>query len=436
MNATRPTTIVRTRETRRAVVGATIGNFVEWYDFSVYAYFATVIGAQFFPSENEALSLLATFATFGVAFVVRPVGAIVIGHYADRLGRKSTLAVVVLLMSVATTLIGLLPSYATAGVVAPALLVVARAAQGFSAGGEYASASSYLVELAPERRRGRYGGWTYFSIGIGLVTGATMGVVASAVLDADALGSWGWRVPFLLAAPLGVIGLYIRLKLEDSPKFLDVVERQGVVRTPVIASLRTQVRALLTTVGLVMVGTVGTYVVLLYLPSYYTTVIAIDMSQALLANLVGLILFTAAVPMLGRWSDRLGRKPLLIASGAAPLVLALPAFLVISTGSVVAIVLVQAVLSLCVALWAGVAPTALVELFPTALRASSLGLGYSVTVSLFGGFSPLIITYLSTTTGSVLTPAFAIMGAALITLLTALGLSETAHRSLLHAEEG
>jgi MFS transporter, MHS family, proline/betaine transporter len=422
------------RATRKAVVGATIGNFVEWYDFSVYAYFATVIGTQFFPSDDKALSLLATFATFGVAFVVRPVGAIVFGHYADRLGRKGTLAAVVLLMSLATTMIGVLPNYAAVGAMAPGLLILARAAQGFSAGGEYASASSYLVELAPEGRRGRYGGWIYFSIGIGLATGAATGLLANTVLSPEALAAWGWRIPFLLAAPLGLIGLYVRSKLEDSPVFRDLIARHADVPSPLAVTFRTQNRALITTVGLVLVGTVGTYVVLLYLPSYYANIVGIPMSQALRVNVVGLALFTMATVLLARWSDQVGRRPLLLAAAIAPLVLAYPAFLLIATGSVAAILVAQAVLSLCVALWAGAAPTALVELFPTAVRASSLGIGYSVTVSLFGGLSPLLITYLSTLTSRVSTPAFVIMAAALITLITVSRLPETAFRPLRHTE--
>lgn len=299
-------------------------------------------------------------------------------------------------MSLATTAIGVLPGHAELGIAAPALLVLARAAQGFSAGGEYGSASSYLVELAPDGRRGRYGGWIYFSIGVGLASGAAIGLLANSLLAPEDLAAWGWRVPFLIAAPLGIVGLYVRWRLEDSPAFRDLLARHADVASPLAVTFRTHAHALLTTVGLVLVGTVGTYVVLLYLPSYYAAVVGIDMSRALLVNVVGLILFTVATPLLARWSDRVGRRPLLIAAGAAP--------------------------------------TTLVELFPTAVRASALGIGYSDTVSLFGGLSPLLITYLGALTGSVATPALFLMAAALVTLVTALRVPETAHRPLPHTE--
>lgn len=432
----RPAVTSGERQARKAVIGAAIGNFVEWYDFSVYAYFAVVIGAQFFPSENQSASVLAAFATFGVAFLVRPLGALIFGHYGDRLGRRNTLAAVVLLMATATTVIGLLPNYAVLGPIAPAILVLARAAQGFSAGGEYASASSYLVELAPEGKRGSYGGWTYFSVGLGLVAGALAGVLASAVLPAEAVAAWGWRIPFLLAVPLGAISFYIRLRLEDSPKFREVAEQEELAAAPLLDVLRVHGRTLLITIGLVLVGTIGTYVVLLYMPTYMTTAVGLDMSTALLINFAGLVLFTATVPPLARWTDRIGRKPVLFAAAIAPLLLAYPAFRLVSSGITTNVLTGQCLLALCVALWAGAAPTTLVELFPTAVRTSALGIGYSVTVSVFGGFSPLLISYLTTITSGVLAPALVLIAGAVASLLATCFLRETANRPLPHTGRG
>lgn len=418
------------QQRKRAVVAATIGNFVEWYDFSVYAYFATVIAALYFPSENQAASLLAAFASFGVAFLMRPLGALIFGHYGDKVGRKNTLAAVVLLMAGATVLIGVLPTYAQIGVLAPVLLVIARALQGLSAGGEYANATAYLVEYAPDRKRGLYGSWAYFTIGLSLLVGALLGAVMTASLSETALSTWGWRIPFLIGAPLGLVGFYLRMRLEDSPNFRVVQERDEVASAPLLATLRTQIGGLLLTMGLVVVGTAGVYVFLLYMPSYYSTVAGLTLSQALTANVVGLAVFTAVIPFLGALSDRVGRKPMMLAAALAPLVLTYPAFLLISAGGFSSAVAAQVVLSLCVALWAAVAPAALVEIFPTKVRASSLAIGYSVAVALFGGFSPLIVSYLGGATGSSFVPAYYVIGAAAVTLVVAVLMRETSKEPL------
>ncbi|MQA84180.1 MAG: MFS transporter [Streptosporangiales bacterium] len=259
-----------TRSRRKAVAAAVIGNFIEWYDFSVYAFLATVIAPLFFPSNDPAASLLAAFAAFGVAFLVRPLGGIIFGHYGDRIGRRDTLALVVLIMAGATTLIGVLPSYGQIGIAAPVLLVIARALQGLSAGGEYANATSYLIEYAPERRRGLYGSWTYVTIGLALMAGATLGAVMTSSLSEEAISSWGWRVPFLISAPLGLIGFYLRMKLDDSPRFRALQEAGDVAAAPLLTMLRTQLPNLFMTVGIVVTGTVGVYISLLYMPAYYT----------------------------------------------------------------------------------------------------------------------------------------------------------------------
>ena len=221
---------------KRAVVAAVIGNFIEWYDFTIYGYLAVVIAPLFFPSEDRLVSLMATFAVFGVAFVMRPIGALFFGNIGDRIGRRNTLAAIILITSGATFFIGLIPSYETIGILAPLLLVLARVVQGFAVGGEYGGATAFMVEYAPEDKRGLYGSWQFVTQGASLMIGLLIVTALTTGLSEEALFSWAWRVPFLVALPLGLIGLYMRLKLEDTPAFQTVQERQEVERTPLMGS--------------------------------------------------------------------------------------------------------------------------------------------------------------------------------------------------------
>jgi MHS family proline/betaine transporter-like MFS transporter len=412
------------------VLAVMAGNFVEWYDFSVYAFFAVVIAPLFFPSGNETTSLLATFAAFGIAFAARPFGALFFGHLGDRIGRRTTLVIVVMLMSGATTAIGLLPTYASISVAAPILLLLARVLQGLSAGGEYANATAYLVETAPRGSRGLTGSLAYVGIGFALVLGAGLGLGTSTVLSSGALSSWGWRIPFLLAAPLGVIGFYLRMKLEDSPPFRALQRDHQIADSPLVSTFKTQLSKIALTVGLVIVGTAQVYLSLLYLPTYLVKQAKLSMPSALLINVIGLIGFIMLVPLVGRWSDTIGRRPLMIASAVVAGLAAYPAFLLISDKSFAAALAGQLILALSAAIWAGVAPTALVEIFPTRLRASALSVGYSVAVSLFGGFSPFAITYLNSVSNPEVAPVLYLVIAALLSLVAALSMRETAHRPL------
>lgn len=416
---------------RRLIAAALAGNFVEWYDFSVYAYFAVVLAPKFFPSGNSTVALLNTFAAFGIAFLFRLVGALVFGRLGDRLGRRATMLVVVLLMSAATAVIGLLPGYAQIGVAAPVLLVAARALQGLSAGGEYASASAYLVESAPTDRRGLAGAWAYFGIGLALVVGALLGVVINAALPAAEVASWGWRIAFLLSAPFGLIGFALRRTLGEGDAFAELKQDNLVAGSPLLTSLRTQLGRIVLAIGLVIVGTAQVYLVLLYLPTYLHKQSGLSLSSALLANVIGLLAFTAAVPFIGRWSDVIGRRRLMIASAIVPAVLTYPAFELIATKTLGGAVAGQVILALSTALWAGVAPATLAEIFPTRLRATSLSIGYSIAVAVFGGFSPLLITYLDSVMSALTAPVLYLVGAAVLTLIATLFLPETARGPLL-----
>jgi MFS transporter, MHS family, proline/betaine transporter len=424
----RPGHVVDDATRRKAVVAATVGNFVEWYDFTIYGYFATVIAALFFTAEDPLTSILATFAIFGVAFLVRPVGALVIGSIGDRIGRRVTLSGVILLMSGATFLIGVAPTQAQVGVLAPIILALARTLQGFSAGGEFGGATSFMIEYAPEERRALYGSWQAFTQGVAAAVGVTLGVVLSSVLPAQAFEAWGWRVPFLVALPFGLIGLYLRLRLEDTPHFRAVREAAEVESAPLRDALSSHGRDILRVIGCIVFGTALTYL-LIYLPTYMTTIVGFEQTQALAANLAGIFCLLALCPVSAILSERVGRKPFLVAPPLAAVVLALPIFLLLQEGYA-AVLLAHALVGSLIGLFGGVYPAAFSELFPTNVRYSSLSIGYSVSVSIFGGSAPLIFTFLLQRTDSPISPAFYVILAGTISTIAALTMPETAGEAL------
>jgi MHS family proline/betaine transporter-like MFS transporter len=410
---------------KKAVTAGAIGNFVEWYDYSVYGFFATVIASQFFPSEDRVASLLATFAVFAVAFFMRPVGAFVFGHYGDTIGRRNTLAAAVIMMGIATLMIGVLPSYAQIGVLAPILLVVARLLQGFSAGGEWSGSAAFMVEYAPENKRGLYGSWQQVSIVAGLLVGSAMGGLLGTVLSEDALNAWGWRIPFILGMVVALVGLYLRLRVEDTPAFRIIEEKEEITEAPVKESFTAHWRESLTAIGFTVAWTVAYYILLTYMPTYVSETLGIPLTQALLSNAIGLVVLMALIPFTAALSDRIGRKPLLIAFSALIALLTYPLFLLASTQVLAFIVLAQVLFGVIISLFSGPGPAALVEMFPTNVRYSALGVSYNIAVAAFGGTAPFIATYLISRTGSNFSPGFYLIAAAVVTLIVVSTMKET-----------
>lgn len=411
---------------KRAVVAAVIGNFIEWYEFTIYGFLAVVIAPLFFPAENALVSLMATFAVFGVAFVMRPIGALFFGSVGDRVGRRNTLAVVIILMSGATFLIGLLPTYATIGILAPLLLLLARMVQGFAVGGEFGGATAFMVEYAPEDKRGLYGSWQFFTQGVSLAVGLLLVTGLTAAISEEALASWGWRIPFLVALPMGLIGLYIRLKLEDTPAFQAVREHSEVERAPLKQTLRRHGKNLLKIVGLTWPLT-GLVYLLIFAPTYLSQQVGVPISQAYTAVIGGMLAWVAVVIVSAVISDRIGRrKPFLIASPVLTAVVIVPVFMLLETASFPAIALALVVVGCVIGLASGVYAAAMCEVFPTNVRYSSLSLGYSVAVAIFGGSTPLIFTALLAATGNPLSPAFYLVAAGAVGLVAALLFPETA----------
>jgi len=420
---------------RRAIVGASIGNTVEWFDFATYSFLAVTLAAVFFPSGNPTAALLSTFAIFAAAFFVRPLGGLFFGPLGDKIGRQRVLATVIILMSLSTFVIGLLPPYATIGVWAPLLLVIARCLQGFSAGGEFGGASTFLAEYSPDDRRGFLVSWLEFSTLIGFLMGSILVLLLTTVLPEDALVSWGWRIPFLLAGPLGIVGLYIRLRLEDTPEFRALKESGEVARSPLRESITENWKQILQVGGLVIIQNVGFYVVLSYMTTYFQDPLGFSPTAASLSTTITLLVGMALIPPLGALSDRVGRKPLLLASCIGYVVLTYPLFLLLNTGNLFAAILAQVALGALLAVFISTSIAALTELFPTRVRYGGFSIGYNLSVAIFGGSSPYLAQYVVSSTGSPLSPAFIVIIAAVATLLVVLTIRETAGTDLLKTQE-
>lgn len=415
---------------RRVLAAGFIGNFVEWFDYASYGYFATVIAQVFFPQIAPTSALLATFAVFAVSFVVRPFGGILWGHIGDRIGRRTALSYSIIIMSGATFLIAFLPSYARVGLLAPALLVLVRMVQGFSASGEYAGASAFIAEYAPVSRRGLYTSIVPASTAAGLLFGSLLSELMFGVLSGPQMQSFGWRLPFLLAAPLGLIGLYIRLRLEDTPKFKTFEATHHVPKTPFMELITTYRREIIIALGVAFLNAVGFYLVLSYMPVYLMTQLKISSTASFAATSVTLLTYIGLIFLMGRLSDRFGRKTLLIAASVLFIVFTIPLFIALQGAHLIVIVLVEIAFGAMLTINDGTLACFLSEIFPTRVRYSGFAFSFNLANALFGGTASFIATWLISVTGSKLAPAWYLMGAALVALIAMVASRETAGKPL------
>ncbi|MER7078255.1 MFS transporter, MHS family, proline/betaine transporter [Saccharopolyspora kobensis] len=425
-----PTNQDASRTRRRVTIATAIGNFVEWFDSGAYAVMSATIAMLFFPRFDPAAALLATWAIFGAGFVARPLGALFFGRYGDRIGRNRALALSVLCMSASTLLIGLLPTYSAIGLAAPLLLLVMRMVQGFSTGGEYTGASSFIMEYAPDGRRARYASVVPMTVGVAAVAGSAVGVVLTGLLSEDALQSWGWRIPFLIAGPLGAIGLYLRSRLADTPVFRSLENAENKTRTPLRDALKVSRKQIFALFAYSITNAVGYYFMSSYMISYMSASLGYSKTEALLTNLISMLAYTAACPLMAMASDRFGRRPMLLAACGGFAVLTMPSFLLMEI-SLAGAVVGSSVLAVLVATIGTSNVPAMVEMFPAHLRASGSAMGYTAAYVLFGGTAPLVATWLVGTSGNSSAPAFYLMGVAVVSLLAVIFLvAETKSLSL------
>lgn len=404
---------VRARPTlTRVIVAASLGNAIEWFDFLVYGYFAVTISKVFFPSGNETASLLLTLGTFSVSFLVRPVGAIVIGAYTDRVGRKAGLTLSILLMVIGTTMTALMPAYATIGVAAPILILVARLVQGFSVGGEFGSAVTFLAEQTTSRK-GFVASWQWASTGITGVLASGFGIVLTSVLSPAQIVEWGWRVPFLFGILVGPVGLYIRRRLDETPEYVEIEP----TRTPVRDVLREHPIEVLLAIGAAVISNSSAYIIL-YIPTYAMKELHLPQVTGFIATLVGAVILGVASPFAGHLSDKFGRNGILTGTAWLFFLTTFPVFyLMVAYPSLATAILAAGWLSLVKAGYSGVLPSQLAELFPTAIRGIGVSLSFAIAVTIFGGFTPFVATGLIAVTGNSLSPSFYIMFTAALSII-------------------
>lgn len=401
----------QTRIARKAVIAASLGNALEWFDVIVYASFAVVISRLFFPDSTGATGLLLTFGTFAISYLVRPIGAIVLGSYADRAGRKKALTMTIGLMTLGTGLMAVAPTAATIGAAAGLWILVSRLVQGFSAGGEFGTATTFLVENAPDRKA-FYASWQVATQGAAMFLASLFGFGLNVALTTAQLDAWGWRIPFFFGLLIGPVGLYIRLKMAETPEFAAVEP----VKSPVRQTFTHHSGRILTAAMAVGLASLLVYLIL-YMPTFAVKNLGLPSYAGYLGGIVSGLVSLIGVPFVGKLADRIGPLKIMMTAAVAAIVVAVPLFvLVVAQPSVFVLTLIQFVLGVVMALYFGPLPALLSSMYPTVIRTTGLSISYNLGVTIFGGFAPIVLTWLITSSELLISPSFYLMLVALISL--------------------
>jgi MFS transporter, MHS family, proline/betaine transporter len=411
---------------KRVVIAATIGNVLEWFDFVIYGFLAVTISQVFFPTGDPTVSLLVTFGAFGLAYLVRPLGAIFVGSYTDRHGRKAGLTLSIALMMVGTTLMAVTPSYAAIGLAAPIMITLARLLQGFSVGGEFGSSVAFLMEHGT-KRRGFAASWQFSTAGMITALASLFGIALTTLLTHDQLLSWGWRIPYFFGMLVGPAGLYIRWRLAETPEFLEAEKAETV---PIRELLSKHPLAVLLALGISIISNSSFYI-LLYIPTYGQKTLHLPAYTGFVATLIGGFVLAISCPLFGHWSDKIARPRIMVVAAWLFFLTSWPCFFLMSAWpTLAACIIAVSWLQLLKAGYSGVLPSLLGEQFPVATRAIGISLSFSTAVTIFGGFAPLIATWLIAVTGDPLAPSFYLVATAAMSGIALWGIQRRSARRI------
>lgn len=415
---------------RKVTTAAAIGNFVEWFDFAVYGFLATIIAKNFFSQQLPQAALLQTFLVFAVAFALRPLGGVVFGILGDKYGRKRILSLTVLMMAGSTTVIGLLPTYAHIGILAPIFLTLTRCVQGFSAGGEYAGACAYVMEHSPPHKRAWYGSFITVSTFSAFAAAAAFTWLLDSSLSAEQMRDWGWRIPFLVAAPLGLVGIYLRLRMEETPAFRAARMESGSAHASLAETLRHQAGTILRLGAFIALTALSFYMFTTYFSTFLQLQGHLSRASALMVSIIALLFAAGLCPAAGALCDRIGRRKTVALTGGWTILSVCPAWWLASSGQLWAAVLGDLLLATGAALSGVVTAALLSEVFPTRARYTASAITYNLAYTIFGGTAPLVATWMIDYTGNVVSPAFYLVLVALLALAGGLALPETSRIAL------